>query len=309
MKVILIGGTGLIGRALADDLARDGHEVIILSRGSGPAKGFRPGIRLARWDGHTAEGWGPLADGADVIVNLAGENLSAARWTPQRKQAISDSRASAGGAVVDAVLQARKKPRVLVQSSAVGYYGPTGDESLREDAPSGDGFLAGVCRDWEASSQPVEGMGVRRVVARTGVVLCPKSGALPRMLLPFRFFVGGPLGSGRQWMSWIHLDDQVRALRFLMETPGAKGAFNLSATPLTNRQFAQVAGKVMRRPAFFAVPAAIIRLLFGEMGTVVLEGQRVSAKRLTDLGFKFRFPDAETALADLLRPPAAEKGG
>ena len=309
MKVIIIGGTGLIGRALAEDLARDGHEVIILSRSSGPAKGFQPGIRLARWDGHTADGWGPLADGADAIVNLAGENLSAGRWTAEQKQAILNSRVGAGAAVVEAVLQARKKPRVLIQSSAVGYYGPTGDELLAEDAPSGDGFLAGVCREWEASTQAVETMGVRRVVARTGVVLSPNSGALPRMLLPFKFFAGGPLGSGRQWMSWIHLDDQVRALRFLMETPGAKGAFNLSATPLTNRQFAQVAGKVMRRPAFFAVPAAIIRLVFGEMGTVVLDGQRVSARRLTDLGFKFRFPDAEAALADLLRRPAAEKGG
>ena len=309
MRVIIIGGTGLIGRALAEDLATDGHEVIILSRSSGPMKGFPPGIRLARWDGHTAEGWGPLADGVDAIVNLAGENLSGGRWTPQRKRAILASRVSPGAAVVDAVLQARKKPRVLIQSSAVGYYGPTGEEWLTEDAPSGDGFLAGVCREWEASTQAVETMGVRRVVARTGVVLSPNSGALPRMLLPFKFFAGGPLGSGRQWMSWIHLDDEVRALRFLMETPGAKGAFNLSATPLTNRQFAQVVGKVMRRPAFFAVPAAIIRLVFGEMGTVVLDGQRVSARSLTDLGFKFRFPDAETALADLLRRPAAEKGG
>lgn len=312
MKVILTGGTGLIGRALADDLASDGHEVILLSRTQDTAKGYRPGVRLARWDGHTAEGWGPLADGADAIINLAGENLSAGRWTAQRKRAILNSRVSAGAAVVDAVRQARKKPRVLIQSSAVGFYGPTGDEWLAEDAPSGDDFLAGVCRDWEAGTQAVETMGVRRVVARTSVVLSPKSGALPRMLLPFKFFAGGPLGSGRQWMSWIHLQDEVRALRFLIDTPEARGAYNLSATPLTNRQFAQVAGKVMRRPAFFTVPAAVIRLMFGEMGTVVLDGQRVSAKRLTDLGFKFRFPDAETALGDLLAhrvTPASEQGG
>ncbi len=312
MKVIITGGTGLIGRALADDLARDGHEVIILSRSSGLAKGLRPGMRLARWDGHSADGWGPLADGADAIVNLAGENLSAGRWTSQRKRAILESRMNAGSAVVEAVLQARKKPRVLIQSSAVGYYGPAGDELLSENAASGKDFLAGVCQDWEASTQAVETMGVRRVVVRTGVVLSPKSGALPRMLLPFRLFAGGPLGSGRQWMSWIHITDQVRALRFLIETPGARRAFNLSAEPLTNRQFAQVAGKVMRRPAFFTVPSLLVRLAFGEMGTVVLDGQRVSAKRLADLGFKFRFPDTESALTDLLghrAMPAAEGGG
>lgn len=312
MKVIITGGTGLIGRALADDLARDKHEVIILSRSAGPAKGFRPGIRLARWDGRSAEGWGPLADGVDAIVNLAGENLSAGRWTADRKQAIRDSRVDAGAAVVDAVLQAAKKPRVVIQSSAVGYYGPTGDELLSEDAASGDDFLAGVCRDWEASTQAVETMGVRRAVARTGVVLSGKSGALPRMLLPFKFFAGGPLGSGRQWMSWIHIDDQVSALRFLIEASGARGVFNLSAEPLTNRQFAEVAGKVMRRPAFFTVPAPLVRLAFGEMGTVVLDGQRASGRRLEDLGFKFRFPNAEAALSDLLAhrsPSAAEKGG
>jgi len=300
MKVIITGGTGLIGRALAEDLAKDGHEVVILSRRAGPAKGFRSGIRMAPWDGRSADGWGPLADGADAIVNLAGENLSAGRWTPQRKQAIRESRVNAGSAVVDAVLKAAKKPRAVIQSSAVGYYGPTGDELLSESAASGSDFLADVCRDWEASTQAVEGMGVRRVVARTGVVLSARSGALPRMLLPFRFLVGGPLGSGRQWMSWIHISDQVRALRFLIETPAARGAFNLSATPLTNRQFAQVVGKVMQRPAFFAVPALIIRLMFGEMGTVLLDGQRVSAKRITDLGFKFHFPDADAALGDLL---------
>jgi uncharacterized protein (TIGR01777 family) len=310
MKVILTGGTGLIGRALAEDLARDGHEVIILSRSSLAAKDFRRGINSARWDGCSAEGWGPLADGADAIVNLAGENLSAGRWTSQRKQAILDSRVNAGSAVVDAVLQARKKPRVLIQSSAVGYYGPTGEELLGEDAASGRDFLAGACRDWEASTQPVETMGVRRAVVRTGVVLSAQSGALARMLLPFKFFAGGPLGSGRQWMSWIHLEDEVRALRFLIETPGARGAFNLSAAPLTNRQFAQIVGRIMRRPAFFTVPAVLVRLAFGEMGTVVLDGQRASAKRLEDLGFKFRFPGAEAALRDLLgrrARPAAEK--
>lgn len=312
MKVIITGGTGLIGRALAESLAGDGHEVIVLSRGSGREHRVGQGIRVVHWDGRSANGWGPLADGADAIVNLAGENLSVGRWTPERKRAILGSRTNAGAAVVDAVLQARKKPRVVIQSSAVGYYGPTGDESLGEDAACGTGFLAAVCRDWEASTHPVESLGVRRVIVRTGVVLSARAGALPRMLLPFRLFAGGPLGSGRQWMSWIHLEDQVRALRFLMDTPDARGAFNLSATPLTNREFARVVGKVMRRPAFFAVPSVLVKLLFGEMGTVVLDGQRVSALLLEGLGFKFRFPTAEAAFRDLLgRPasPAARQAG
>jgi uncharacterized protein (TIGR01777 family) len=305
MRVIITGGTGLIGRALAGDLARDGHDVILLSRSGRPARGFAPGIRVARWDGRSAQGWASLADGSDAIINLAGENLSAGRWTQQRKRAILESRTNAGAAVVDAVLNAHKKPRVVVQSSAVGYYGSTGDQLLGEHAAPGKDFLARVCWDWEASTEAVEAAGVRRVIARTGVVLSPASGALPRMLLPFKLFVGGPLGSGRQWMSWIHLEDQVHALRFLIDTQEARGAYNLSAIPLTNREFARVVGKVMRRPAFFALPAAVIRLVFGEMGTVLLDGQRVSAKRLENQGFQFRFPEAETALRDLLGPRAA----
>jgi hypothetical protein len=306
MKVIITGGLGMIGRALAEDLAGDGHEVIVLTRSAAGAGEPTPGIRRQRWDGRTADGWGSLADGADAIVNLAGENLSAGRWTAARKHAILRSRVDSGAAVVDAVLRARKKPRLLIQASAVGYYGPAGDELLDEQAESGKDFLAAVCRDWEESTRPVEALGVRRAVVRTGVVLSRGAGALPRMLLPFRLFAGGPLGSGRQWMSWIHLEDTVRALRFLMESTEAGGPLNLSATPLTNHEFARTVGKVMRRPAIFRVPALLVRLAFGEMGTVVLDGQRASSQRLEALGFRFRFPDAESALRDLLQRPAGK---
>lgn len=305
MKIIITGGTGLIGSVLAEDLAKDGHEVIILSRRPQSAKTFPPGIRLEKWDGRTAQGWGNLAEGADAIVNLVGENLSAGRWTAKRKRAILESRINAGVAVVQAVQQAQNKPRVLIQSSAIGYYGPSDIESLEEDALPANDFLAKVCQTWEATTQPVEALGVRRVVTRSAVVLTTKPGsiALPRMMLPFKLFAGGPLGSGQQWFSWVHLEDEIRALRFLIDTPEARGAFNISAKPLTNRQFAKVLGKVMHRPSFFPVPAFLIRLLFGEMSTVVLDGQNVSAKRLTDLGFHFQFPEAETALRDLLDRP------
>lgn len=303
MKIIITGGAGLIGRALAEDLAKDGHEAIILSRRPQPGTVLPPGVRLEKWDGRTAQGWGKLADGADAIVNLAGENLSAGRWTAKRKRAIMESRTQSGAAVVQAVQQAVNKPRAVIQSSAVGYYGPSDDKLFSEDAPPADDFLAGVCQAWEASTQPVEALGVRRAVMRSGVVLSTRSGALPRMLLPFRFYAGGPLGSGRQWLSWVHLEDEVRAVRFLIDTPQARGVYNISAEPLTNRQFAKAIGKVMRRPSFFPVPAFIIRLLFGEMSTVVLDGQRVSAQRLSDQGFQFHYPEAEAALRDLLKRP------
>ncbi|MFZ6029460.1 MAG: TIGR01777 family oxidoreductase [Chloroflexota bacterium] len=300
MKIVVAGGTGLVGRALAQSLARDGHEVILLTRQAGMTHELPSGVRLLAWDSATADGWLAAADGADAMVNLAGENLAAGRWNERRKRAVLESRLGAGAAAVDFVRQAAQRPTVLIQASAVGYYGPSDELLLDEDTPPGDDFLARVCQAWEASTRPVEALGVRRVVVRLGVVWSAAAGALPRMVLPFRWFVGGPLGSGRQWLSWVHIADQVRALRFLIETPAAHGAYNVSATPLRNQEFAQALGKVLRRPARFPVPASVIRLLFGEMGTVVLDGQHVSARRLTDLGFQFRFPQAEMALRDLL---------
>jgi uncharacterized protein (TIGR01777 family) len=300
MKIIITGGTGLIGSALAENLAKDGHEVILLSRKPLKGKSVAEGIRLEGWDGHTAQGWGHLVEGADAIVNLAGENLSAGRWTVQRKQAIIESRTNAGAAVVQAVQQAVKKPRVVIQISGVGAYGSSETELIQENTDFGNDFLAGVCRVWEASTQPVEAFGVRRVVTRFGIVLSTKSGALPRMLLPYKLLVGGPLGSGSQWMSWVHLEDAVRVLRFFIETSSVRGVFNVSGEPLTNRQFSRETGMAMRRPAFFTVPAFIIRLLLGEMGIVVLGGQSVSSKRLQEFGFDFYFPNARAALKDLL---------
>jgi uncharacterized protein (TIGR01777 family) len=302
MRVIITGGTGLIGRALAADLAADGHEVILLSRTPGRVTGLPAGARAEGWDGRTAAGWGPLADGAQVVVNLAGENLGAARWTAERKRRIRDSRLNAGQAVVLAVQAAAKPPRVVVQSSAVGYYGPQGDQELAEEAPPGSDFLARLCVEWEASTAPVEALGVRRVVIRSGVVLHASDGALPRMLLPFKLFVGGPLGSGRQWLSWLHVADEVAAIRFLMEKEEAAGAFNLATPhPLTNAEFGRAVGRVLGRPAWLPAPAFALRLALGEMATVVLDGQRAVPRRLLDMGFAFRFPEAEAALRDLLK--------
>jgi uncharacterized protein (TIGR01777 family) len=301
MRVIVTGGTGLIGRALSASLVGDGHQAIALSRAPERAVDIPAGVRVERWDARTSRGWGALADGADAIVNLAGESIGADRWTPERKRLIRESRLNAGLAVVEAVEQAARKPRVVVQASAVGYYGPRGNEEINEQVPPGDDWMSRTAVEWENSTAVVEGGGVRRAVIRSGVVLSLEGIALPRMLLPFRLFVGGPLGSGRQWLAWIHLADEVRAIRFLIENEEARGAFNLVAPGvLTNAAFGRVIGRVLKRPAVVHVPASALQLLFGEMATVLVDGQRAVPLRLLELGFDFRFPDAEAALRDLL---------
>jgi uncharacterized protein (TIGR01777 family) len=302
MRIIITGGSGLIGRALAASLAADGHEVILLSRTPERATGLPVGVRAAGWNGRTAAGWSSLADGAEAIVNLAGESIAAGRWTPERKRRIRDSRLDAGRAVVEAVQAASNRPRVVIQASAVGYYGPHGDEEITEQTPPGNDFLAqAVVVEWEASTAPVEALGVRRAIIRTGVVLSEDGGALPRLMLPFKFFAGGRLGSGRQWFPWIHIADEVRAIRFLIDSQAASGPFNLSApNPLTNAEFSRILGRVLGRPTLVPTPAPALRLLFGEMATVLLDGQRALPGRLLDLGFTFRFPEAEAALRDLL---------
>jgi uncharacterized protein (TIGR01777 family) len=308
MRILITGGTGLIGRALSADLASGGHQVVVLSRSPERATGLHPDVRAERWDGRTAGGWAHLADGADAIVNLAaaqlaGGGLLPSRWTAERKRIIRDSRVEAGRAVVEAVSQASQKPGVVIQSSGVGYYGFRGDEKLGEDAPPGDDLMARMASDdWEPSTEPVEGMGVRRVVIRTAPVLDATEGALPSMMLPFRFFVGGPMGSGKQWLSWIHILDEVAAIRFLIEHQEASGPFNLSApNPMTNAGFARELGRAMGRPSFVPIPGFAMKLAFGEVTSVLLEGQRAIPERLQALGFEFRFPDAGAALENLLR--------
>jgi uncharacterized protein (TIGR01777 family) len=307
MRVVITGGTGLIGRALSANLAADDHEVIVLSRAPEQVTNLPKGVRAERWDARTAEGWGHLADGAGAIVNLAGASLAGegffpTRWTDERLRIISESRIDTGRAVVEAVEQAEQKPLVVVQSSAVGYYGFR-DEVVAEEAAPGDDWGARFTAEtWEPSTASVEQMGVRRVVVRSGVVFSTEDGALPRLLLPFRLFAGGPMGSGKQWYSWIHIQDEARALRFLIETGEAKGAFNLTAPDsITNGQLAKLIGKIMGRPAFIPVPGFAMRTVFGEVADVVLKGQRVVPRRLLDLGFEFRFPTAEAALKDLLK--------
>ena len=307
MRVLITGGTGLIGRALSENLNADGHEVIVLTRSPGRALGLPDGVRAEGWDARTAQGWGHLADGADAIVNLAGSSIAGqgffpSRWTDEQRRLIRESRLNASRAVVEAVAQAEQKPRVLIQASGVGYYGYRADEILTEEAePGGDWAARFTAKEWEPSTAPVEEMGVRRVVIRTGVVLSTEDGALPRLLLPFRLFVGGPMGSGKQWVSWIHLEDTARALRFLIENEQARGAINISApNPVPNGELAKGIGQAMGRPSWFPIPGFALRLAFGEVAEVVLKGQRAVPERLLDLGFAFQFPAAEAAMKDLL---------
>jgi len=302
MRVMITGGTGLIGSALARELGGAGHDVLILTRDPARSGPLPPGARAVRWDGRTAEGWADLLDGDTGIVNLAGEGIAqGGRWSDAKKRRIRESRVDSGRAVLAGLRQARQRPRVLLQGSAVGFYGPCGDEVVTESHPAGSDFLASVCAGWEAATAEAESLGVRRAVLRTGVVLSREGGALPRMALPFRLMAGGPLGSGRQWVPWVHVADEVGAIRFLLEREDARGPFNLTAPrPLTSRGFSRALGRALRRPSLAPAPSFALRVLLGEMADMLLHGQRAVPHRLLELGYVFRYPEAETALRNLL---------
>jgi hypothetical protein len=237
----------------------------------------------------------------DAVVNLVGERLSRWPWTKQQKQRFWDSRVRAGRALAQAIQAASPRPKVLIQASGVNYYGPRGLEPVTEADGAGKDFLAGLCEAWEASTQPVEKLGVRRVILRSAIVFSARAGILPIMLLPVRLFAGGPLGSGRQGLAWIHLADEVAAIRFLLENQNARGPFNLTAPdPLSSAEFTRTAARVLRRPYWLPAPAFALRLVLGEMATLVVDGAYLRPARLQELGFTFRFGNLEAALRDLL---------
>jgi uncharacterized protein (TIGR01777 family) len=299
MHVFITGATGLIGRPLCSALLAAGHRVTALSRSGAPA-GFPAGARSVRGDPATAGRWQEELAACDACVNLAGEPVAAGRWTGERKRRIRESRVESTRRVAEVV--AARGPSVLVSGSAVGYYGPRGDEPLDEAASPGSDFLAGVCREWEAAALGAAPRA-RVVTVRTGIVLARHGGALPRMLLPYRFFAGGPIGKGEFWQSWIHLGDEVALIVWALENPAVAGPLNAAAPhPVKNRELARAIGRVLNRPSALPVPELALELMFGELASVLVAGQRVIPRKATDLGFHFRYPELEPALRDLLVP-------
>jgi uncharacterized protein (TIGR01777 family) len=295
MKLVIAGGTGFIGSALCARLRERGDSLTLLSRSPRP-----PGLADAswvQWDPASPKNLKEVVEGSDGVVNLAGEPIAARRWTPAQKERIRQSRLLSTRALVGAIAEAEAKPKFLINASAVGYYGARGDELIREEAPPGSDFLSRVCVEWEREAKGAEEHGVRVVCLRTGIVLGRGGGALAKMVPPFRFFVGGPLGNGRQWVPWIHIEDEVGLILFLMERPEASGAFNGTApNPVTMRDFARALGKALNRPAWAPVPAFALKLLLGEMAEMLLSGQRAVPARAQALGYTFRYPTIDEAL-------------
>jgi uncharacterized protein (TIGR01777 family) len=302
-RVIITGATGFIGKALCRRLAERGYEIVALSRNLKKGQeALGKDIQVVEWDGKSSRGWLGYVEGAQALLNLAGESLASGRWTEKKKHSILQSRLDAGRAVVEAARLVKRKPKVVVQASAIGYYGLSRDEVYDESSSSGQGFLSEVSQKWELSTQEVEAQKIRRVTVRTGIVLGDEGGAFVRLEKPFRFFVGGPLGSGKQWFSWIHLEDEVNAIIFLMEREDLSGVFNLTTPrPVLQKDFSRTLGKVMKRPSWLHVPGFLLRLLFGAMAKeTLLSGQRVVPSRLLDSGFRFLYPELESALKEIL---------
>ncbi len=297
MRVFVTGATGLVGRPLCAALVEAGHEVVALSRSRSPP-GLPPAARLVEGDPVAAGPWQEELQRCDACVHLAGEPVAGGRWTAARKARIRDSRVLSTRHVAE-VLE-RGGPSVLVSGSAVGFYGPRGDEPLDEDSPPGDGFLAEVVQEWEAAARPAAARA-RVVLLRTGVVLSPRGGALEQLMLPFRFFVGGPLGDGAFWQSWIHLADEVGLVRFALEDRAVEGPLVAAAPePVRNRDLARALGRALGRPSALPTPVAAVKLALGELAEIAVTGQRVLPAKALRLGYRFRFPELGPALADLL---------
>jgi uncharacterized protein (TIGR01777 family) len=300
MNILITGGTGLIGRALTQSLLGDGHKVWILTRS--PERAVLPlGCTAVGWDGRTAKGWSHVVNEMDAIVNLAGVNTASWPWTEARKQSFWNSRVWAGQAVAEAVQLAKKRPAVLIQSSGINHYGLRGEAANESTLPGAD-FLARLTVAWEFSSMPVEDLGVRRAIIRTAVVLSRKNIILKLMDLPARLFFGGRLGDGQQCLPWIHIADQVGAIRFLLDNERARGPFNLIAPEATtNAEFLRALAKQLHRPYWFHVPAFLMKMVLGEMSVMVLEGRSAQPKRLLEAGYQFKHPTLESALQELYR--------
>jgi uncharacterized protein len=314
MKIVVTGSTGLVGTALVNALTRDGHTVCrllrretITGRKESEKQGLARQVVDIAWDpedpsaSSLADSQGKV-DGAEGVVNLAGTSIAGARWTTERKMLLRSSRVRTTGALVAALEKANLRPKVLVSASAIGYYGSSGEEVLTEESKSGEDFLAGISREWEAEAVKAEALGTRVVLARFGIILAKHGGALPQMMRPFRFGVGGRIGSGQQWMSWVTLPDVVGIIRYALENAAVTGAVNVVAPkPARNAEFTRELARAMHRPAIFPVPAFALRLALGEMAdALLLSSQPVKPALLERVRYQFLHPDLPSALASVL---------
>lgn len=296
MKVMIAGGSGFLGRALTKSLLADGHQVFILTRGTHTIEG----AQAIQWDAKTTNGWGHLVNEMDVLIHLAGKTLSSWPWTAATKQAFHNSRILPGLLLAQSIQEATHRPGIFIQASGINHYGLNGDLA-DESTPPGNDFLAQLTVKWEDSTKSVEELGVRRVVIRTAVVLGKGDGLLGLMALPIRLFAGGPLGSGKQAMPWIHVYDWVAGVRHLIADENARGAYNLVAPSATsNAEFNRTLASVLHRPYWFPTPAFLLRILLGEMSVLILEGRFAQPKRLTEAGYVYQFPGLREALVNLL---------
>ena len=299
MKILITGASGLIGKALQRSFAEQGHEMLLAGRGE-PKKSNE--IQWSVDEGFREEDLNRL-EGIDVVVHLAGENIAGLRWTDEKKNAIRDSRVKGTHNLVNSLARLTQKPRVFIAGSAIGFYGDRGDETVTEASPPGNTFLSDVSKEWETESRRAEDSGTRTVLLRTGIVLSKDGGALATMMTPFKFGVGGVIGSGKQWMSWISLDDVVAIVNFAIGNENLRGAVNVVApNPVTNEEFTKTLGVVLYRPTFLPLPEFAVNLVFGEMGDALLiDSTRVEPKRLQEAGYKFKFPTLKPALENAVK--------
>jgi len=297
MKVLITGANGLIGTALQESFNEKGYEMLLASRKE------PKDAQHIQWDMETGFVDPEKLEGIDAVVHLAGENVSGLRWTEDKKKAIRDSRVLGTRNIVDAISKLKKKPTVFISSSAIGFYGERGDEEVTESSAAGDTFLAVVCKEWEGESRRAEDAGIRTVLLRTGIVLSKDGGALGTMLLPFKLGVGGVVGSGKQWMSWISLDDHIAAINFALENENMRGAVNsVSPNPVMNEEFTKTLGEVLYRPTFLPLPEFVVSMAFGEMGdALLLASTKVIPKRLADAGFEFKYPKLKRAIENAVK--------
>lgn len=299
MKIVITGASGFIGSLLTDHLWSQRHHLILLSRNP-PRESNLTQQEWISWKPGAPGDWEQVIDGVDGIINLAGEPIAAKRWSDAQKEKIRFSRVASTNALVKAVGKAVKKPKFLISASAVGYYGPRGDETITEETVPGNDYLARVCVDWEEEARKAESYGIRVALVRTGIVLGKGHGALAKMVVPFKYFVGGPLGSGNQWVPWIHIEDHIALLLFLIENQNARGPFNATApNPVTMTEFCKTLGKVLNRPSWASVPGGMLTLLVGEMSEMLLNGQRAVPQAAVKLGYEFKYPNLLPALESL----------